>query len=173
LDQRGWLAMARAIRIQYPGAVYHLMARGNQGQAIFADDLNREAWLRTLGQVVQPNGVGALQPSHPRDQVGVGRLEPPDGKIDGSGAQGIANTINGPVAWYKSEGIIIDVIGEVWKIATFGLLDTAGRQFAQLADQQGANTVVMAHSGGAASAVFDALLGRFNDNVTLIGSSRT
>jgi hypothetical protein len=42
--------MARAIRIEYPGAVYHLMARGNQGQAIFTDDQDRQVWLKTLGQ---------------------------------------------------------------------------------------------------------------------------
>ncbi len=30
--------MARPIRIQYPGAVYHVMARGNRGQEIFQDD---------------------------------------------------------------------------------------------------------------------------------------
>jgi hypothetical protein len=28
--------MARQIRIEYDGAAYHIMARGNQGQAIFA-----------------------------------------------------------------------------------------------------------------------------------------
>jgi len=42
--------MARAIRIEYPGAVYHLMARGNQGQAIFTDDQDRQVWLKTLVQ---------------------------------------------------------------------------------------------------------------------------
>ena len=30
--------MARPIRIQYPDAVYHIMARGNHGQAIFQDE---------------------------------------------------------------------------------------------------------------------------------------
>jgi putative transposase len=41
--------MARQIRIEYEGAAYHVMARGNQGQAIFADDLDRKAWLETMG----------------------------------------------------------------------------------------------------------------------------
>jgi hypothetical protein len=31
-------AMARPLRIQYPGAVYHVMARGSRGQAIFGDN---------------------------------------------------------------------------------------------------------------------------------------
>jgi len=48
--------MARAIRIESAGAVCHLMARGNQGQAIFADDPDRQAWLRTLGQACEKTG---------------------------------------------------------------------------------------------------------------------
>ena len=35
--------MARPIRIQYPGAVYHVMARGNQGKRVFDDDEGRGA----------------------------------------------------------------------------------------------------------------------------------
>lgn len=30
--------MARSIRIEYPGAFYHVMARGNRREAIFKDD---------------------------------------------------------------------------------------------------------------------------------------
>ena len=48
--------MARPIRIEYPGAVYHVMARDNQGQAIYADDLDRQAWLQTLGQACEKTG---------------------------------------------------------------------------------------------------------------------
>lgn len=48
--------MARALRIEYPGAVYHVMARGNQGQRIFADDLDRKRWLEKLGQAVEKTG---------------------------------------------------------------------------------------------------------------------
>jgi hypothetical protein len=40
--------MARPLRIEYPGAAYHAMARGNQGRAIYADDLDRKLWLDTL-----------------------------------------------------------------------------------------------------------------------------
>jgi hypothetical protein len=42
--------MARAIRLEYSGAVYHLMARRNQGQAIFTGYQDRRVWLETLGQ---------------------------------------------------------------------------------------------------------------------------
>jgi hypothetical protein len=41
--------MARPLRIEYPGAAYHVMARGNQGRAIFKDDKNRLRFLETLG----------------------------------------------------------------------------------------------------------------------------
>ena len=43
--------MARPLRIQYPGAVYHLTNRGNEKRAIFTDDWDREAFLDLLHQV--------------------------------------------------------------------------------------------------------------------------
>ena len=48
--------MARPIRIEYDGAVYHVMARGNQGQAIYADDRDREVWLETLAEACEKTG---------------------------------------------------------------------------------------------------------------------
>jgi putative transposase len=44
--------MARKIGIEYAGAAYHVMARGNQGQDIYADDRDRKLWLATLGEAV-------------------------------------------------------------------------------------------------------------------------
>ncbi len=49
-------AMARPIRIQYPGAVYHVMARGSHGQAIYADDTDRRVFLQTLGEACERTG---------------------------------------------------------------------------------------------------------------------
>ena len=40
--------MARALRIEYPGAVYHVMARGNHGQGIFQDDGDRRILLKAV-----------------------------------------------------------------------------------------------------------------------------
>ena len=37
--------MARPIRIQYPGAVNHVMARGSHGQAVFGDNADRQRFL--------------------------------------------------------------------------------------------------------------------------------
>ena len=48
--------MARPLRIQYPGAVYHVMARGSHGQKIFADDMDRKRFLETLTEACQRTG---------------------------------------------------------------------------------------------------------------------
>ncbi len=45
--------MARPLRIEYPGAVYHLTARGNARQAVFLDDGDRAGFLELLGRVVE------------------------------------------------------------------------------------------------------------------------
>ena len=42
--------MSRPLRIEYAGAVYHVMARGNQGRAIFRDDQDRQRYLDTVGE---------------------------------------------------------------------------------------------------------------------------
>ena len=42
--------MSRAWRIEYAGAYYHLMSRGNQGDNIFYDDKDRQVMLDTLGE---------------------------------------------------------------------------------------------------------------------------
>jgi putative transposase len=48
--------MARKVRIEYSGAVYHVMARGNQGRPLFADDLDRTQWLQTLAEACEKTG---------------------------------------------------------------------------------------------------------------------
>lgn len=42
--------MARPLRIQYPGAVYHVTCRGNEKKAIFKDDTDRKKFLDILTQ---------------------------------------------------------------------------------------------------------------------------
>ncbi len=42
--------MARKLRIEYPGAVYHVMSRGNRREAIFHEDRDREFFLETLAE---------------------------------------------------------------------------------------------------------------------------
>ena len=48
--------MARPLRIEYAGAVYHVMARGNQGQAVFRDDHDRRRFLDVLGEASGKTG---------------------------------------------------------------------------------------------------------------------
>ena len=43
--------MARPLRIEYPGAVYHVTSRGNEKKKVFKDDKDREAFLKTLYDV--------------------------------------------------------------------------------------------------------------------------
>ena len=42
--------MARKLRVQYPGAVYHVMNRGHRREPIFQDDSDRHLFLDTLGE---------------------------------------------------------------------------------------------------------------------------
>ena len=44
--------MARPLRIEYPGALYHVTSRGDRQEAIFDDDQDRRAFLNILGDVV-------------------------------------------------------------------------------------------------------------------------
>src|SRR5216117_2272504 len=46
---KGW-GVARKLRVQYPGAIYHLMNRGDRREPIFKDDADRTRFLETLGQ---------------------------------------------------------------------------------------------------------------------------
>ncbi|MDB6147796.1 MAG: hypothetical protein JWO45_1460 [Spartobacteria bacterium] len=51
--------MPRPLRIQYPGAQYHVMSRGDRREAIFLNDSDRTDFLRTLGQTCQNRLAGA------------------------------------------------------------------------------------------------------------------
>ena len=42
--------MARKLRLQYPGAIYHLMSRGDRREPVFLDDADRRSCLSTLGE---------------------------------------------------------------------------------------------------------------------------
>jgi len=49
--------MARPLRIQYPGAVYHVMNRGGARQKIFLEKEDYEAFLKTIGEIHERWGV--------------------------------------------------------------------------------------------------------------------
>jgi len=48
--------MARKLRVEYPGAVYHVMNREDRREPIFRDDEDRRCFLRTLGEACGKTG---------------------------------------------------------------------------------------------------------------------
>ena len=48
--------MARPLRLEFPGAVYHVTSRGNARQRIFFGDADRELFLDTLAHVISRYG---------------------------------------------------------------------------------------------------------------------
>ena len=102
--------MPRQLRIEYPGAIYHVMNRGDRRELIFKSDANHELFLQPLGEACpKPNwqvqsemieslseNVGqassltvraaSLPPVHPRSMTtaksehGAGKPREPSGK---------------------------------------------------------------------------------------------
>jgi REP element-mobilizing transposase RayT len=60
--------MARKLRVEYPGAVYHVMNRGDRREPIFLTDRDRGLFLETLAQACQKTGwqvhALCLMPNH-------------------------------------------------------------------------------------------------------------
>ncbi len=48
--------MARKLRVEYDGAVYHLMSRGNGKQDIFLDSKDRKMFIKALGETCEKTG---------------------------------------------------------------------------------------------------------------------
>ena len=42
--------LARKLRVQYAGPIYHVMNRGDRREPIFKDDADRHRWVETLGE---------------------------------------------------------------------------------------------------------------------------
>lgn len=60
--------MARKLRVQYPGAIYHVMSRGDRREPIFKDEVDRQRFLDTLGEACTKTGwqvqAFCLMPNH-------------------------------------------------------------------------------------------------------------
>jgi putative transposase len=60
--------MPRQVRLEYPSAIYHIMARGNRKGLIFIDDKDRYRFLDTLAEVCGRTGFRVhsyvLMPNH-------------------------------------------------------------------------------------------------------------
>jgi len=48
--------MPRQLRVEYPGAIYHVMDRGDRREDIFVDDVDRQDLLKTLAEACQKTG---------------------------------------------------------------------------------------------------------------------
>jgi putative transposase len=60
--------MARKLRLEYAGAIYHVMNRGDRREAIFRDDVDRKRFSETLGEACARSGwqvhAYCLMPNH-------------------------------------------------------------------------------------------------------------
>jgi len=48
--------MARPLRVEFAGAIYHVTARGNGRRAIVRDDVDRLKWLSVVERTVDRHG---------------------------------------------------------------------------------------------------------------------
>ena len=60
--------MARQVRIEYPGAVYHCVARGNCRDEIISGDGDREAFVALLEELVGQTGWRMYSGDHVRER---------------------------------------------------------------------------------------------------------
>jgi REP element-mobilizing transposase RayT len=60
--------MARKVRVEYPGAVYHVINRGDRREPIFRDEEDRQRFLGTLEEACTKTGWQVhplcLMPNH-------------------------------------------------------------------------------------------------------------
>ena len=60
--------MARKLRVEYAGAIYHVINRGDRRELIFMDDADRQRFVDTLGEVCAKTGwqvhAYVLMPNH-------------------------------------------------------------------------------------------------------------
>ena len=48
--------MPRKIRVEYPGAMYHVMSRGDRQEDIYRNDIDRQDFIKTLAETCQKTG---------------------------------------------------------------------------------------------------------------------
>src|SRR6266508_2355714 len=72
------VTMARRTRVEYPGALYHAISRGNQRQKIFKDDRDRTKYLELLSRLKELHSFRihayVLMPNHVHLLVESGRV---------------------------------------------------------------------------------------------------
>ena len=56
--------MARALRVEFEDAIYHLCTRGNARQTIFRDERDRSRFVELLRESAQRFGQTAIRSKH-------------------------------------------------------------------------------------------------------------
>src|SRR5262245_61974138 len=60
--------MARKLRVEYPGAIYHVLSRGDRRESIFEDNSDRQRFVETLARGCEKTGwqvhAYCLMPNH-------------------------------------------------------------------------------------------------------------
>jgi Transposase and inactivated derivatives len=63
-----YVGMPRKLRIEYPGAMYHVMSRGDRREKIYLDDVDRQDFIKTLAEACQKTNwqvpAYCLMPNH-------------------------------------------------------------------------------------------------------------
>ena len=80
--------MPRKLRVEYEGAIYHLMNRGDRREPIFVDDEDRKMFLKTLGEALG-RGVKGVR------RTEGGAIGGGDVAGGGMGARGVKATAEG------------------------------------------------------------------------------
>ena len=48
--------MPRKLRVEYPGAIYYVVSRGDRREDVFLDDVDRQDFLKTMAEACQKTG---------------------------------------------------------------------------------------------------------------------
>ncbi len=72
--------MPRAMRVEYPGAIYHVMDRGDRREDVFVDDADRQDLLKTLAEACQKTSSQVHTYSLMRDHFHL-VVETPNGNL--------------------------------------------------------------------------------------------
>ena len=107
--------MPRKLRIEYAGAMYHVMSRGDRREKIYLDDVDRQDFIKTLAEACQKTNwqvrAYCLMPNHyhlvletPEPNLGKGsnrRLVAPDTWLGGGSAREALSA-----DWSNAEGTL-------------------------------------------------------------------
>jgi putative transposase len=65
--------MPRKLRVEYPGAMYHVMSRGDRREDIFLNDVDRQDFIKTLAEACKKTGwqvhAYCLMRNHYQDEL--------------------------------------------------------------------------------------------------------